>query len=145
MATQQLRILADLYGQGLTNANKPLKLHSYPDWEKYRSNDEPFESPFAPSQLSEEARSPVQAIIMRMDKIVNLVFNHEISLPITDGTASGSANNYSTKLKNSVSRWIKEISEFLEKIPRMKGVSLTKGSRTICVCLRVLRMRISGS
>ena len=117
MATQQLRILADLYGQGLTNANKPLKLHSYPDWEKYRSNDEPFESPFVPSQLSEEARSPVQAIIMRMDKIVNLVFNHEISLPITDSTASGSANNYSTKLKNSVSRWIKEISEFLEKIP----------------------------
>ena len=117
MAAQQLRILADLYGQGLTNANKPLKLHSYPEWEKYRSTNEPFESIFDPSQLSEEARSPVQAIIMRMDKIVNLVFNHEISLPITDSTASGSANSYSTKLKNSVGKWIKEISEFLEKIP----------------------------
>ena len=99
MAAQQLKILADLYGQGLTNANKPLNLHSYPEWERYRGTNEPFESVFDPSQLSEEARSPVQAIITRIDKIVNLVFNHEISLPITDSTASGSANNYSTKLK----------------------------------------------
>ena len=117
MAAQQLRTLMDLYGQELTNTNKPLKLHSYPEWEKYRGTDESFESIFDPSQLSEEARSPVQAIIARMDKIVNLVFNHEIVLPITDSTASGRANNYSTKLKNSVSKWTKEISDFLEKIP----------------------------